>query len=113
MSWKEFDKIPAQERALLEQEKYERIKKLLSDKEQVIAEGNILIVTHGGFMCTLLAVILNLPLDVVGSISISNTAYVQIYFSGSEWVIEKTEGITLPASLQINDTVQDYVRSAL
>ena len=51
---------------------------------------------YSGFMCSLLSIVLNLPLDSKGTIGIDNAAYVQMYFSGSEWVVEKTVGVTLP-----------------
>ena len=103
-SWEEFNKMTPEQRAFIEQEQDERIKKFLIDKAQDVSQGNTLVVTHGSVMCRLLIIVLNLPvacaggvgIDNAGGISIENTAYVQMYFSGSEWVIEKTEGITLP-----------------
>ncbi len=69
-----------------------------------MSQGNTLVVTHGSVICRLLLVVLNLPvnsaggvgIDNAGGIRIDNTAYVQMYFSGSEWVVEKMVGITLP-----------------
>ena len=103
-SWEEFNKMTPEQRAFIEQEQDERIKKFLTDKAQNASEKNVLVVTHGSVMCRLLIVVLNLHvasaggigIDNAGGIRIDNTAYVQMYFSGSKWIVEKMVGITLP-----------------
>ena len=96
----EYEASTVEQRASIESNESlrKRIETFLADKAQhpIEHQGNILIVTHGGFMFGVLALVLNLPFDLENDVVIDNTAYVQMYFSGSKWVIEKTEGITLP-----------------
>jgi broad specificity phosphatase PhoE len=97
-SSKEYEASTVEQRVSLEQKEdlRKRIEAFLVDKSQQIEHpGNVLIVTHGGFISSVLAIILNIPFDTKKDIGIDNAAYVQMYFSGSEWVVEKTVGITL------------------
>ncbi len=98
-SFKDFEDVMLEQCASVENrgEVRKRIEAFLVDKaEQKQHQGNVLIVTHGGFMSSVLALVLNLPFENKAAIGIGNAAYVQMYFSGSEWVVEKTVGITLP-----------------
>ncbi len=98
-AFKEFEAILLDQCVSVEnrEDVRKRIEEFLVDKaEQTQHQGNIFIVTHGGFMSSVLALVLNLPFENKAAIGIGNTAYVQMYFSGSEWVVEKTVGITLP-----------------
>lgn len=96
-SWQEFQEaFSHEEHAALEHKKRLHVQSFLSQLSQEDFSGNVLVVTHGGFIASMLAVVLELSFVEAVDLTIENTAFVQMYFSGSKWVVEKTEGVQVP-----------------
>lgn len=73
-----------------------RIIDFLNYAAQSSYADNVLIVSHGGFMRHTLTYMLDLSPDRTADIAIKNTAFFKAYFSGTAWVVEELDGITVP-----------------
>ena len=97
VSAEEFKKATDQELATVETREafIKRITAFLSDLSQSEYAGNVLIVTHGGWIRNVLALCYNIPLDCADTTIVNNGAFFKAHFSNNELVVDELSGIVL------------------